>query len=134
MVQRIHHVNFLVSDLDAAIASYERILDMPVTSRDRLDERGVAIARFLLGETWLILVQPTRPDTVPARYLETHGEGFFLLSLEVDDLETEIDRLGETMFDGPVRHGLDDWQVIDIDAAQTFDAQLQLVTNRYTGS
>ena len=133
MVQRIHHVNFLVRDLDAAIARYERILNMPVTSRDQLEERGVAIARFLLGDAWLILVQPVRPDTVPARHLEAHGEGFFLLSFAVDDLDAEIDRLGATMFDGPKRRGLDDWQVIDIDAAQTFDAQLQLVTSRYTG-
>lgn len=128
MVKRIHHVNFIVRDLDAAVACYERLLDMPVTSRDRLDGRGVDIARFKLGETWLVLVQPTQAGTIAARYLQLHGEGFFLLSLEVDNLDREIDRLGKGSFDGERRGGLDDWQVIDVRANDTFGAQLQYVT------
>ena len=128
MVQRIHHINFLVRDLDAAVASYERILGMPVTSRDHLDERGVAIARFRLADTWIVLVQPVRPGTVPARHLEDHGEGFFLMSLEVDSLTEEIDRLGAPMFAGSERSGLDDWRIIDIGADRTFGAQLQMTT------
>ena len=129
MVKRIHHVNFIVRDLDAAVACYERVLEMPVTSRDRLEERGVDIARFKVGETWLVLVQPTHAGTIPARHLERHGEGFFLLSLEVDDLDREIDRLGSGCFAGEQRGGLDDWQVIDVHADDTFGAQLQYVTD-----
>ncbi len=64
MVDRIHHINFIVRDLETAISSYERILGMAVTSRDELSERGVALARFKLADTWLVLVQPVRPGTV----------------------------------------------------------------------
>ena len=127
MVRRIHHINFVVRDLEAAIPSYERLLGMPVTSRDRLEERGVALARFRLADTWLILVQPVRPGTAPARYLERHGEGFFLLSLEVDSLAEEKKRLGAQMFSGVERSGLDDWRVVDMEIGNTFGAQLQLL-------
>jgi len=127
VVQRLHHINFIVRDLDAAIATYERILQMPVTARDHLEKRGVITARFKVGETWIVLVQPTRDDTIPARYLAQYGEGFFLMSLEVDSLENELDRLGTSMFSGPVRQGADDWRVVDLDPACTFDAQLQFV-------
>ncbi len=127
MVQRIHHINFIVRDLEAAIAVYENILDMEVTARDHLEERGVAVARFKLGETWIILVQPTRPDTEPARHLDAHGEGFFLMSLEVDSINREVNRLGSGSFDGEERPGLDDWRVRDLNAGKTLGAQLQLV-------
>ena len=49
MARRVHHINFIVRDLEAAIMRYEQILNMPVTLRDHLDERGVDTARFKLG-------------------------------------------------------------------------------------
>lgn len=127
MVRSIHHINFLVRDLEAAVKKYEQILDRPVDARDVLEDRGAEIARFRLGETWLCLVQPTRPDTVPARHLAEHGEGFFLLSLGVESLAEESQRLGNDEFSSEVRKGLDDWQVRDLDLSKTFGAQLQFV-------
>ncbi|UCG72657.1 MAG: VOC family protein [Chromatiales bacterium] len=126
MQDRIHHINFIVRDLDAAVPTWEQVLGMPVSSRDHLAPRGVDIARFCLGSAWLVLVQPVRPDTAPARHLAEHGEGFFLISFGVDSLDAESDRLGEDWFDGPVRSGLDDWQIRDLDVARTFGALVQL--------
>ena len=128
MVRCVHHINFIVRDLEAAIARYEEILDMRVTLRDHLDERGVDTARFRVGETWIVLVQPTGADGEPARHLAEHGEGFFLMSLEVESLQEEVSRLGAGMFEGDERQGVDDWRVRDLDRATTYGAQLQLVT------
>lgn len=127
MIQGIHHINFIVRDLDAAIERWEHILGTTVTARDHLEARGIDSARFKLGDTWVVLVQPVRPGTVPARHLEEHGEGFFLMSLEVNALSDEVDRLGASLFDGSERQGIEDWRVIDLDVDQTFGAQLQLV-------
>jgi len=126
MQDRIHHINFIVRDLEVAVPAWEQVLGMPVSARDHLDRRGVDIARFRLGSAWLVLVQPVQPDTAPARYLDEHGEGFFLLSFGVDSLDAEFKRLGEDWFDGPVRDGLDDWHIRDLDVARTFGALVQL--------
>lgn len=126
MVASIHHVNFIVHDLDTALSVWERVLGRPVDRRDELPERGVRGARFRLGESWLVLVQPTRPDSVPGRYLAEHGEGFFLLSLGVSFLDAEIARLGEDHFAGPPRRGVDQWLVRDLDPTLTGGVQLQL--------
>jgi methylmalonyl-CoA/ethylmalonyl-CoA epimerase len=126
MVQGIHHINFLVRDLETAIPVYEKILGFPVTARDHLESRGVDSARFKMGDTWVVLVQPVRPGTVPARHLEEHGEGFFLMSLDVDSLSEEVDRLGADTFSGRERSGIEGWRVIDLDAGRTFGAQLQM--------
>ncbi len=130
MVCHIHHINFIVRDLEAAIARYETILGLPVAHRDELPERGVRAARFRVGETWLVLVQPTRPDTVPGRFLDEHGEGFFLLSLGVESLEAEFDRLGPSWPPGAPRTGADGWQVRDLDATRTLGAQLQFCVDQ----
>ena len=125
MVVNIHHLNFIVRDLDAAVPVWERLLGRPVDRRDELPERGVRGARFRLGESWLVLVQPTRADSVPGRYLAEHGEGFFLLSLGVPALDADLARLGEDAFAGPPRRGADNWLVRDLDPALTGGVQLQ---------
>lgn len=126
MIQGIHHINFVVRDLEVAIPAWERILDRRVDARDRLESRGVDLARFDLGGTWIVLVQPTGPGA-PADYLDAHGEGFFMMSLHVESLEDEIRRLGNAALQGDVRDGLDDWRVQDLALSQTFGAQLQLL-------
>ena len=130
MQERIHHINFIVRDLAAATGVWEQVLGIPVTERDHLESRGVDIARFRVGSAWVVLVQPVKPDTAPARYLETHGEGFFLISFGVDSLEAELVRLGEEWFDGPARDGLDNWRIRDLDMARTFGALVQFTESR----
>jgi catechol 2,3-dioxygenase-like lactoylglutathione lyase family enzyme len=124
MVRSIHHINFVVRDLAVAIPAWERILGRSCDSRDHLDGRGVDIARFQLGDAWIVLVQPTGAGA-PADFLAANGEGFFMLSLGVDSLDDEIVRLGESMLDGLSRAGLDDWVVQDLDIGQTLGVQLQ---------
>jgi len=126
MARAIHHLNFIVRDLTQAVAAWERVLGMPVARRDELKERGVIAARFRLGDTWLVLVQPTRADSVPGRFLAEHGEGFFLLSLGVTSLSEELARLGDEAFSGPIRTGAEGWQVRDVDRTLTGGIQLQL--------
>jgi len=125
MAHSIHHLNFIVRNLEAAIPVWERLLGRPVSRRDELKERGAIAARFRLGDSWLVLVQPTRDDSVPGRFLAAHGEGFFLLSFGVGSLAEELERLGDGTFSGPLRVGADGWQVRDLDPALVGGLQLQ---------
>jgi methylmalonyl-CoA/ethylmalonyl-CoA epimerase len=125
MIQGVHHINFIVRDLEAAVVGWERILGRGVDARHRLEKRGVDTARFDLGGTWVVLVQPTGPGA-PADYLAANGEGFFLLALDADSLDAEAERLGPSLLRGDTRTGLDGWRVRDLEVGQTFGAQLQL--------
>ncbi len=128
----IHHINFVVTDLDQAVERFQRILGMPVASQDALPKRGALTARFQLGRAWLVLVQPIDPDGVPGRHLAEHGEGFFLCSFGVDDLGASLERLQEAgiPLSGPSRKGLDNWQVQDLDPSYSLGEQLQLTEER----
>jgi len=130
MIKRIHHINFIVRDLGKALDTYRVIFGDPIAEQELLPQRGVKLARFKVGETWLILVQPLGEDGVAARFLEEHGEGFFLMSCQVDDVKIAAGKVssdGIRVLDQHPRQGLDDWQVMDLDAVDLFGANIQLV-------
>lgn len=128
VVRNFHHINFIVKDLDAAVERYQRSLGLGKPIIGELSHRGVRIARFMVGETWLLLVQPTRADSVPGRFLEEHGEGPFLFSFGVDDMDdavASVEAGGARMLDAEPRQGLDDWSIKDLDPDDFFGVQLQ---------
>lgn len=129
MIRRIHHINFLVRDLEGAIDRYERILGRSPDKRELLEERGVETARFKVGETWIVLVKPLHVESIPGQHLERDGEGFFLISYEVDDAvaaaET-LQRRGIGVLNEVPRAGLEGWRLIDLDPADTFEVVTQL--------
>jgi methylmalonyl-CoA/ethylmalonyl-CoA epimerase len=128
-VTGIHHINFLVRDLDQAEARYRRLLGLGPAIREGLPGRGVDTARFRIGQTWLVLVQPTSDDGEPARLLREQGEGFMLLSFAVDNLDEAMasaTAAGARFSGGGERLGLAGWRIIDFDSADTTGALLQL--------
>ncbi len=130
MLKKVHHINFLVSDLDEAVSRYRSVFGVEPGEIERLPERGVKVARFRLENVWIILVQPTDPDRLPAKHLASEGDGFFLISFEVDDIEraaASVKNRGCGVLDETPRHGLDDWKVVDIDPRDTFGVRFQLV-------
>ena len=109
--KRIHHINFIVRDLAEATADYERTLGVdPFIVVDH-PLRGASAARTRVGECWLVLVCPYDAESVPGRFLAEHGEGFFLLSMGVEDLAQSLEQLGS---DAKERAGILDWRVADI--------------------
>ena len=104
---RIHHLNFVVGDLDEATARFERLLDLePFETVDHAP-RGSRVARTKVGESWLVLVCPYDPDSAPGRHLQEHGEGFFLLSVGTEEMPG----------DAAIRDGILDWKVADVGEA-----------------
>jgi methylmalonyl-CoA/ethylmalonyl-CoA epimerase len=127
-IKKIHHINFLVKDIDEGISRYRDLLGIDDFIREEIPERGVITARVALGEQWLVLVQPVDPDGTPGRHLAEHGEGFFLISYAVDSLQQAATRVtdhGSNMTSTAPRQGLRDWQVQDIDVKDTLGAQIQ---------
>ena len=135
MIRQIHHINFIVRDLDAAVERYRALFGIPIGAPETLAQRGVKLARFKLSEIWVVLVQPLDPSGAPARYLEKHGEGFFLMSCQVDDVRKAAEQAsaqGIKLLDSEPRQGLDDWQVVDLDPDDLFGATIQLVESHET--
>lgn len=128
--RRIHHIDFVVRDLDHAVEQYRKVLGVDPGPRESLPSRGIDLARFRIGETWMILVQPTRSDSPVAEFLNRYGEGFFHMALEVDDVESEARAMkarGVRLSNETPRTGVEGWKLIDIHMDETLGAMMQLV-------
>ena len=133
MLTGVHHINFLVADLDAAVERYKDIFGLESVEIEMLTERGVATARFDLNGVWIVLVQPVDDESEPARILRQQGEGVFLISFGVDDLEDARVKLvakGAIGESATARDGLQNWRVIDLNPETVFGAPIQLTQER----
>jgi len=129
MLKRVHHINFLVADLDESIERYKDLFELESVEIEMLPERGVATARFDLDGVWVVLVQPVDDKSDPARILREQGEGVFLISYAVDDLDDAREKLvarGAISRSATTRDGLLNWRVIDLDPEAVFGAPVQL--------
>ncbi len=128
MVRRIHHIDYVVRDLDQAVTQYRTILGVEPGPRERLASRGIEAVRFRLGESFLILVQPVAPGPVQ-EFFDEHGEGFFHIAYEVEGIEAEAARLraaGVKLRDQTPRRGLEGWKLVDLDPGSTCGVECQL--------
>ena len=77
----IDHVGVAVPDLDEAIAFYRDTYGMTLAHEEVNEEQGVREAMLKVNDTpdghgsYLQLLEPTRPDSPIAKFLERNGEG-----------------------------------------------------------
>ena len=105
---RVHHVAVVVRDLEQSLSFYRDRLGLPVELVLPIPSDGVTIAFLQVGESKIELVMPTDASTGVARYLESRGEGFHHVCLEVADIGAELDRLareGVELIDSKPRRG-----------------------------
>jgi methylmalonyl-CoA/ethylmalonyl-CoA epimerase len=92
-VRGIHHLGVAVTDLEEAIATYERLFDARVEHREPLSEQGVEAASVLVGESRFELVSPTGDDTPVGRFLARRGPGMHHVALGTEDLPSALQQL-----------------------------------------
>jgi methylmalonyl-CoA/ethylmalonyl-CoA epimerase len=101
-VRGFHHLGLAVTDLDEAIATYERLFHAMLEHREPLRAQGVEAASMLVGDGRVELVTPTGEDT-PV------GPGMHHVALRTDDLAATLDELesaGAQLIDRVPRQGL----------------------------
>jgi len=128
-LKKIHHINFIVADLEASVQNYQNVLGLGSFEYEDLPKRGVRTARARVGDVWIVLVSPHSKDSVAGRYLENRGEGFFLLSFGVDNLDqamAELAQRGTVAADAATRTGLLGWQVADLKTEDSLGVRFHL--------
>ncbi len=85
LLKQVDHIAIAVRDLEAAIDYYARAFGAEVHHREVVERDGVEEALVKLGESYLQLTTPTRPDSPIAVFLEKRGEGLHHVGYRVDD-------------------------------------------------
>lgn len=92
-LQRIDHVGYAVEDLEEAIAYHERLYGAEVAHRERMERDGVNEALLAVGPSFIQLLEPTRPDSPVAKFLERNGPGVHHVGYGVEDVDATLEHL-----------------------------------------
>ncbi|HEY9447929.1 MAG TPA: methylmalonyl-CoA epimerase [Burkholderiales bacterium] len=100
MIAGLSHVSLVVPDLDAAIARLKRVYGLEAGSPQVNEQQGVRLAYVILANAKIELMEPTRPDSPIAKFLERNpAGGIHHFCLNVDD----IDATSRTLAQGGAR-------------------------------
>lgn len=126
----IHHVGYVVADLDASLAALNRAFSTRVTHREVMHEQGVE-AMLCQGAGGAVeLISPLDPDGAVARFMNTRGEGFHHVAFSVPDIEAALTRLaadGVELIDRHGRRGLGGHTVAFLHPRATLGVLTELV-------
>lgn len=93
--KKIDHVGIVVKDLPAAIETYSRNFGFaadPSRGGD-IPAMGIKNAFMPVGDSDLEFIQPMTAEGPVAKFAQERGEGQFMLSIAVDDLDTAVAHL-----------------------------------------
>lgn len=95
MIKGVYGINIAVKDLDASTRRFEALLGVEAVavSSSFFAFPGLVGSQFNMNGFHLNLIASLNDDTSVAKFIEKRGEGFFLLSLEVDGIGDEVRRL-----------------------------------------
>jgi len=93
MFARIDHIGVAVTDLDTAIALYERDYEMTLVHRETVTEQGVEAVLLDIGENHVELLAPLGDDTPVGKFLARKGPGLHHVAYQTSDIVAELARL-----------------------------------------
>jgi methylmalonyl-CoA epimerase len=92
MIRSVEHIGIAVRSIEEARGFYES-LGLAIEHIEEVPEEGVRVAFVPCGHTRLELLEPTRPDSPVAKFLEKRGPGIHHLCLESDAIDEDDARL-----------------------------------------
>jgi methylmalonyl-CoA/ethylmalonyl-CoA epimerase len=105
----IHHLGVAVEDLDAAVATYERLFGAELEQRETVQEQGVEAASLRVGSDRVELLASLGADTPVGKFLAKRGPGMHHVAYEVEDVGRALEELaaeGADLIDERPRRGL----------------------------
>lgn len=127
----IHHVGYVVADLDAGLAALTRTVPVEVTVREVMEAQGVeALIAVTGGGGAIELITPLDPGGAIARFLESRGEGFHHVAFAVPDVDDALEALrarGAEVIDERARRGLGGHMVGFVHPRSTLGVLTELV-------
>lgn len=95
---KLEHIGIAVSDLKEAISIYENLLNTNCYKTEEVESQKTKTAFLKTENTKIELLEATHKDSTIHKFIEKKGEGIHHIAFEVDDLETEIERLKKEGF------------------------------------
>lgn len=93
---RIDHLAIAVDDLDEALFLYQGVLGFELLKKREIkgEFSGMLSAELCGNGFTIVLLQGTSPESQISKYIERFGSGVQHVAIEVDDIESIVERLG----------------------------------------
>jgi methylmalonyl-CoA/ethylmalonyl-CoA epimerase len=127
---KIDHIGIAVKSIAETVKVYEQALGLTVASYDQVDEQGVRLAMLGIGESFLELLESTRPDSPIEKFVSRRGEGLHHIAVRVDNIEEALERVkaaGARLIDSTPRRGAHNTRTAFIHPSSTRGVLLELV-------
>ncbi|MBI5250965.1 MAG: VOC family protein [Desulfomonile tiedjei] len=92
-VKEIDHICIAVRNVDQAREVYEGTLGLEPACEYVAQEESIRVIRYYVGSVAVEIMEPTNSTCEVARFLENRGEGLFLMSYRVDNVEEALEEL-----------------------------------------
>ena len=100
--EAVDHICIAVKNLKKAQKVYEETLGLKLAVKYVAESEKIHVARYYLGGVALELIEATDHDSEVAKFIKRRGEGVFLISYKVSDVEeglAELKAKGENTID-----------------------------------
>ena len=92
-MRKIEHLGIAVANMDESIKLFESLLGSQCYKIEEVVSEHVTTAFFQIGESKIELVAATDPTSPIAKYLDKKGSGIHHIAFDVENIESEIERL-----------------------------------------
>lgn len=90
LVRNLDHVAVAVSDLDAGVRTWQENFGLALERVGEVPALGIRQAILPLGSAFVELINPLSDEGPVAGFLKERGEGMYLISLEVANLDAAV--------------------------------------------
>ena len=95
MFEHIHHVAYVVNNMDDAVRVFRDIFELELSQRRVIEgETSVEMAGFRCGPTIIEVLRPINHPAL-AQFLEEYGPGLHHVAFAVKDLPERVEELKE---------------------------------------
>ena len=110
----IHHIAFLVKDLDREIERFSQLLGRAPEQRGPVPYREAEVVMFQLDNVRIEIVAPVTEKSPLHDVIARQGEGFFHIGFGVTDLPAAVAALEDRGIEmkGPPHGGYKDWELV----------------------
>ena len=99
MINKIEHLGIAVKNIEEAQKMYEALLGKSSYKTEVVESEGVKTMFFQLGESKIELLEATNVNSPIAKFIDKKGEGIHHIAYDVNDIESEIQRLQQSGFE-----------------------------------
>jgi methylmalonyl-CoA/ethylmalonyl-CoA epimerase len=97
-MQKVEHIGIAVRTLADSVPLFEKLLKSQCYKTEVVESEKVNTAFFKTGDTKIELLESIDENGVIAKFIEKKGEGLHHIAFEVENIESEMERLTKEGF------------------------------------